>query len=167
MRVCEKAQLLTCSHHVQGITKMSKSRQRGPLSLRCDGESPWAPSLSEGKRPTDTRPALLTSSPSSHPQPPSTSKQLRFFVIGQQFKTKIFWPSSPFFNSTPLWWALFWQILLIFFRLIHGLCLWEHPMGCNFWKHPMDCKYNSRSWFTLRAIRCWWHFKDGVRLWKT
>ena len=151
MRVCEKAQLLTCSHHVQGITKMSKSRQRGPLSLSGGGESLWAPSLSEGKRPTDTRPALLTSSPSSPPQPPSTSTQLRFFVIGQQFKTKIFRTSSPFFNSFPIWCGLFWQILLIFFRLIHGLCLWEHPMGCNFWKHPMGCKYNSRSWFTLKS----------------
>ena len=160
----EKAQILTCSHHVQGITKMSKSRQRGPLS----GESLWAPSLSEGKRPTDTRPALLTSSPSSPPQPPSTSTQLTFFVIGQQFKTKIFRTSSPFFNSTPLWWALF------FGRFFSFSFVWymDFAFGSTQW----GATFGSTKWVAntipdrdllLRAIRCWWHFKDWVDLWKT
>ena len=137
MRVCEKAQPLTCSHHVQGITKMSKSRQRGPLSLSGGGESLWAPSLSEGKRPTDTRPALLTSSPSSPPQPPSTSTQLRFFVIGQQFKTKIFRPSSPFFNSTPLWLALFGRFFSFSFvwymDFAFGSTQWGATFGSTRW----------------------------------
>ena len=147
------------------------------VSLKCrnlDKEALWVVRACEHLH-CQRASAQLTQGQPCLPHPPPLTlnhhqpqPSWRFFLVSQQFKTNFFRPSSPFFNSTLLWWALFWQILLTFdtWTLSVGApnaLQWGATFGSTQW---VANTIPDRD-LLLSAICGWWHFKDWVKLWKT